>query len=204
MKPKDRQTPERRTLILASSSPRRRVLLGQLGIELQVVPPEADESVLTGEAPAAFVIRVAGLKSLAVAGQHPGRVVLAADTAVVCRGTIFGKPSDERDAARMLRDLSGREHEVISGVSVVGPGFAEGFSVSTKVRFKPLTEQEIAWYVGTREPMDKAGAYAIQERGGAFVESIAGSYSNVVGLPLGESLAMLERAGLELPWRGAP
>ncbi|MGC4117842.1 MAG: Maf family protein [Myxococcales bacterium] len=197
-------TPDRKTLILASSSPRRRALLGQLGIALEVVPPEVDESVLPGEAPTAFVVRVSRLKAQAVASRHSGRVVLAADTAVVCSGRIFGKPADEGDAVRMLRELSGREHEVVSGVSVVAPGLDEGFAVSTKVRFRVLTDREIDWYVQTREPMDKAGAYAIQERGGAFVEAISGSYSNVVGLPLGESLAALARAGLELPWREAP
>lgn len=188
-------------LVLASGSPRRRALLGQLGIPLEVEPPEVDESALKDEAPADFVLRVATLKSLAVAARHPGRVVLAADTAVVSGGRIFGKPADEREARRMLRSLSNRVHEVLTGVSVVGAGCVEEFTVATKVRFKPLTAREIAWYVGTGEPMDKAGAYAIQERGGAFVQSIAGSHSNVVGLPLAETLAALERAGLRLPWR---
>ncbi len=203
MTPLESPALERRTLILASSSPRRRALLSRLGLPLEIVPPDVDESALPGEEPAAFVVRVAGLKAQAVASARPGRVVLAADTAVVCAGRIFGKPADEREAAGMLRELSRREHEVVSGVSVVGPGLAERFAVSTTVRFRPLSEPEIAWYVGTGEPMDKAGAYAIQERGGAFVESISGSYSNVVGLPLAESLAALARAGLELPWREA-
>ncbi|MBI5547582.1 MAG: septum formation inhibitor Maf [Deltaproteobacteria bacterium] len=192
---------DRVTLVLASGSPRRRALLGQMGIPLQVEPPDVDEGDLPGERPMDFVTRVARKKGLAVLQAHPGRIVLAADTAVVLEGRLFGKPADFAHAKQMLRELAGRVHEVVTGVFVAGPLAERSLAVTTRVRFRALSEEEIGWYVATSEPMDKAGAYAIQERGGAFVESIEGSTSNVVGLPLAESLELLESVGLELPWR---
>lgn len=187
-------------LVLASQSPRRRELLEQLGIPLEVRPAHADEAVLPGEDARAYVLRVAREKARAVEGA----LVLAADTAVVLRGEVLGKPRDADDARRMLRALSGTVHEVLTGVCVRRSAPALGIEldavVSTEVRFAPLSEAEIAWYVRTGEPLDKAGAYAIQGAGGAFVVRVDGSVSNVVGLPLAETADLLRRAGLALPW----
>ncbi len=187
-------------LVLASQSPRRRELLVQLGIALEVRPAHADESVLPGEAPRAYVLRVAREKARAV----PGDVVLAADTAVVLGGEVLGKPQDAQDARRMLRALSGMVHEVLTGVCVrrSPPAVAVELDavVATRVRFARLSPGEIDWYVGTGEPLDKAGAYAIQGSGGAFVVSVEGSVSNVVGLPLAETADLLRRAGFPLFW----
>jgi septum formation protein len=188
-------------LVLASQSPRRRELLEQLGIPLEVRPANTDESALTGEAPRAYVARVAREKARAVAGG----VVLAADTAVVLGDVVLGKPRDPEDARRMLRALSGTTHEVLTAVCVRtgGPEPAEHERVvATEVAFAPLSAAEVDWYVATGEPLDKAGAYAIQGAGSAFVLSVRGSVSNVVGLPLAETAALLRRAGLALPWDG--
>jgi septum formation protein len=176
-------------LLLASSSPRRAQLLAPY-VEFAVEPAEIDESVRSGEEARSYVARLAEEKAAAVDGN--GRIVLAADTTVVLDGEIVAKPVDERDAARMLRGLSGRTHVVHTGVAVAG----DVFVVSTAVRFVILTAPMIDWYVATGEPLDKAGAYAIQGVGGAFVASIDGSFSNVVGLPLAETLAALARAGV--------
>jgi septum formation protein len=187
-------------LVLASQSPRRRELLEQLGVPHEVRPASTDESVLPGEPARAYVQRVAREKARAV----PGELVLAADTAVVLRGEVLGKPRDAEDARRMLAALSGTAHEVLTGVCVrwgTGEGAVELEAVvSTAVRFAPLRAAEIAWYVATGEPLDKAGAYAIQGAGGAFVLGVEGSVSNVVGLPLAETAELLRRAGLPLPW----
>lgn len=187
-------------LVLASGSPRRAALLGSLGLALQRAPPEVDESPLAGERAHDYVRRLARVKGRSVAQAHPARVVVAADTCVVLDERLLGKPKDVLDARRTLAELAGREHEVVTGVWAAGPrGEAEAL-VSTRVRFRALSAEEIAWYVETGEPMDKAGSYAIQERGGAFVEAIDGSYSNVVGLPLAETLALLAKVGQRLPW----
>jgi septum formation protein len=194
-------------LVLASQSPRRRELLASVGLAAEVRPANADESVRPGETPEAYVRRVARDKAEAVA-VAPGELVLAADTAVVLEGTILGKPSDAGDARRMLRALSGRTHVVLTAVHArsAPPGggpLAEGSEmVSTTVRFRPLADPEIDWYVATGEPLDKAGAYAVQGIGGALVLGVAGSVSNVVGLPLAETLALLTRLGLPAPWEG--
>jgi septum formation protein len=191
---------DRPRLILASQSPRRRELLAGLGIALEIRPARTDESVLPGEPPRAYVARVAREKARAV----PGAVVLAADTAVVLGDEILGKPGDADDAARMLRALSGTRHEVLTAVCVRTSGAAgvreREALVATEVRFRTLSDREIAWYVGTGEPLDKAGAYALQGAGGALVDGVAGSVSGVVGLPLAESLALLADAGFPLPW----
>jgi septum formation protein len=185
-------------LVLASQSPRRRELLGQLGLILDVRPANADEAVRPGEPPADYVLRVARDKARAV----PGDVVLAADTAVVLGGEVLGKPTGDADARRMLRALSGTVHEVLTAVVVrrVAIRLELDAVVSTRVRFAALSPAAIDWYVGTGEPLDKAGAYAIQGAGGAFVLGVEGSVSNVVGLPLAETAALLRRAGLPLPW----
>jgi septum formation protein len=191
-------------LVLASQSPRRRELLAQLGIALEVQPAFADETPHPGEAAPDYVLRVARDKARAV----PGDVVLAADTAVVLDGEILGKPRDASDARRMLSALSGTRHEVLTAVCVRrgGPPAVElDRVVSTGVRFARLGPSELDWYVATGEPLDKAGAYAIQGAGGAFVEAVEGSVSNVVGLPLAETAELLRRAGFPLPWEaGSP
>ncbi len=185
-------------LVLASQSPRRRELLGALGLALDVRPAHADETPHPGEPARDYVLRVAREKARAVAGE----IVLGADTAVVLAGEVLGKPRDAGDARRMLRALSGSTHEVLTGVCVrrSAPAAEWEVVVATEVAFAPLGEPEIDWYVGTGEPLDKAGAYAIQGAGGAFVREVRGSVSNVVGLPLAESVALLRRAGLPLPW----
>jgi septum formation protein len=188
-------------LVLASQSPRRRELLGQLGLTLDVRPSNADESVRPGEPPRDYVLRVAREKARAV----PGELVLAADTAVVLGDEVLGKPAGAEDARRMLRALSGTDHEVLTAVVVrrAAPALELDAVVATRVRFARLGPREIDWYVATGEPLDKAGAYAIQGSGGAFVLSVEGSVSNVVGLPLAETAELLRRAGLALPWEGA-
>ncbi|BDG01761.1 Maf family protein [Anaeromyxobacter oryzae] len=187
-------------LVLASQSPRRRELLAQLGLALEVRPAHTDESVRPGEPARDYVLRVAREKARAVAGE----IVLAADTAVVLGGEILGKPADAADAARMLGALSGTRHDVLTAVCVrrvSGPlGVELDAVVRSEVRFAMLTPAQVAWYVATGEPLDKAGAYAIQGAGGAFVEAIAGSVSNVVGLPLAETAELLRRAGYPMPW----
>lgn len=182
-------------LILASGSPRRRELLEAQGLSIEIRRPDVPEVIEPGEMPEVFARRLAKEKARSVWATSPGSVVVAADTVVALGGTVLGKPEDEEDACRTLRSLSGLTHEVITGVCVLGTSGEECFSVRTAVRFRPLVETEIRRYVASGEPMDKAGAYGIQGRGGAFVEAIFGSYSNVVGLPLAETLAALERAG---------
>lgn len=187
-------------LVLASQSPRRRELLEQLGIPFEVRAARTDESVLPGEAPREYVLRVAREKARAVAGD----VVLGADTSVVLGDEVLGKPEGPDDARRMLRALSGNRHAVLTAVCVRRTSAALGVEldlvVSTAVRFAALSPAQIDWYVRTGEPLDKAGAYAIQGAGGAFVLAVEGSVSNVVGLPLAETAELLRRAGLRLPW----
>lgn len=171
-------------LVLASASPRRRELLAAAGIDVEVLPVDLDETPLDGEAPDAHVKRLAREKAQAALAQRPAAVVLGADTIVLAGGAILGKPKDAEDAARMLRALSGRAHEVLTGVALTS---RRGVSVDlarTRVWFGQLTEDEIADYVASGEPRDKAGAYAIQGLASKFVVRIDGSYSNVVGLPV--------------------
>ena len=185
------------SLVLASASPRRRVLLEQLGIPLRVDPPHLDERVLPGEAPGAYVLRLAREKARAVHARHPGSTVLAADTSVVLDGVVLGKPATTDEALAMLRALSGRTHEVMTAVAVAEAGEE---LITAGVTFAAATEAALRWYVSTGEPMDKAGGYAVQGIGGFLVERIDGSHSAVVGLPLVETLALLRRAGYILPW----
>jgi len=192
-------------LVLASRSPRRRELLASVGLACDVRPGEADESRLPGERPADYVRRVARDKASAVPGAA-GEVVLAADTAVVLGDDVLGKPADAEDARRMLRLLSGRTHSVLTGVHARRPAApdreaAEASAlVSSAVRFATLSAEQVDWYVASGEPLDKAGAYAIQGAAGAFVRGVAGSVSNVVGLPLAETLSLLGKLGVALPW----
>ena len=188
-------------LVLASASPRRRELLAHLGLAFEVFAPEIDESPLPGEAPARTAERLACEKAAAGRRAFPAAAVIAADTLVSPDGqTALGKPATADDARRMLRLLSGKRHEVYTGLCVAGPGGRRSRTVTSAVRMRPLTEAEIDWYVATGEPLDKAGAYAIQGRGGVFVTAIDGSWSNVVGLPMAELTAMLSELGMALPW----
>jgi len=165
-----------------------------------VRPADVDESVRPDERPDAYVCRVALDKARAIGERIPGRLVLGADTAVVIDDEILGKPRDVRDATRMLRLLAGRAHTVMTGVALVGSGMggiATGLAITT-VEFAPISEAEINWYVASGEPMDKAGAYAIQGLASRFVTRIDGSYSNVVGLPVSLVYDMCKKAGLLL------
>lgn len=180
---------------LASQSPRRRELLAQIGIRHDVIDVEVDETPRAGEAPAEYVLRLALAKARAGHRLRPDRPVLGADTAVVQDDRILGKPLDRQDAAAMLAQLSGREHRVLTAVALVGDREETRLSVS-HVRFRPIDAAEAAAYWETGEPADKAGGYAVQGLGALFVESIGGSYSGVMGLPLFETGELLRRAGI--------
>jgi septum formation protein len=186
-------------IILASASPRRRELLDQIGIAYDIRPVEIDEAPKPNEAPADYVRRIAAEKSAACRAQTAlaGLPVLAADTAVVLHGRIMGKPKDREDALAMLHLLSGQTHRVYSAVSLRGREHGEALSV-TEVTFRALDEREIAAYWATREPADKAGSYAIQGLGSVFVQSIRGSFSGVVGLPLFETAELLLQQGIQV------
>ncbi len=172
-------------LVLASASPRRRELLGSLGVDFNVLVPEVDETPREGERPRDFAERLACEKASAVQVE-PDTTVIAADTIVVLNNCILGKPENKTHAFEMLSSLSGNAHEVITAVSVRGRGRTETFSVSTEVLFRSLQPEEIEAYIASGCPMDKAGAYAIQGGAAHMVRAIHGSYTNVVGLPLCE------------------
>lgn len=187
------------TLILASSSPRRKELMGYTGIPFEVITAEAEE---TGAGrPEELVMENARRKAGAVAEQHPGRLTLGADTIVYLDedDQVLGKPRDRADAARMLALLSGAWHTVYTGVCVIAPDGRQFVRHdASRVLFTPLTPEEIDRYIATGEPMDKAGAYALQGKGGMFVERIEGSYSNVIGLPMALVRRMLLDAGMKI------
>lgn len=184
-------------LILASLSPRRSEIFSGLGLVFDVEPADIDESALPGEQPEAYVLRVA--KEKATARARPGALVVAADTIVVIDGRILTKPRDPEDARRMLAGLAGREHEVLTGVAVAD-GAEEPLSTieRTRVRIASMTPEEIAWYVDTGEPLDKAGSYAIQGLGSLFVEAVDGNYTNVVGLPVPAMYRLFGELGYSL------
>lgn len=186
-------------IILASASPRRRELLAQVGIDFQVVPSTADETLLAMETAQAHALRLSVDKALEVANRttQDGRWFIGSDTVVVCDSSILGKPADAAGAAAMLGRLSGRSHLVVSGYALFDRQTQRMLSdaVTTRVYFKDLTEQEIGGYIASGEPFGKAGAYAIQGLGAFMVPKIEGSYTNVVGLPLCEVLAGLEELG---------
>jgi len=189
--------PNRPELILASSSPRRQELLREIGIPFQVHAANINEDQMLREDPIAYALRLAQAKAEAVAVQYPQSYVLGADTIVVVDGEVLGKPKDREDAARMLGVLSGRGHEVTTAVSVVAPGtLVETRASTTKVYFRELSEDEIQRYVAGGEPMDKAGAYAIQGGASRWTDRIEGEFSNVVGLPLSLVTDMLRTNGL--------
>ena len=189
-------------LILASSSPRRAGYLRELGFVFRRVAPDVDERTRRGETPRKYVRRLAEAKALAVSERYPAHWVIGADTTVVIDDRILGKPKDDRDARRMLRLLSGRGHQVVSGIALARErnGFLRSSVSSTRVVFQTLTSREIQSYVDTGEPLGKAGAYGIQGRGAFLVARIEGSFSNVVGFPLEKFFELWTGAGLALPW----
>lgn len=185
-------------IVLASASPRRRELLSLLGVAFEVKPADVDETPWPGEAALDYVIRVAEDKANVAAARDPGALIIAADTTVDLDGAILAKPADEAEAERMLRALSGRAHEVHTHVVVTNgaDGWGMAATVTTQVLFDVLSEGDIVAYVATGEPMDKAGAYAIQGGAAAFVRAVHGSVTNVVGLPLAELRELLRDAEL--------
>jgi septum formation protein len=184
-------------LVLASGSPRRRQLLELLGIPCRVVLSGLDELQLPGEEAAAFALRAARDKALAVAGRGGDLPVLGSDTVVEVDGGALGKPADARQAAEMLRQLAGRAHHVHTGVALTAGARCESLVDTARVRFLPLDDAMIRWYVATGEPMDKAGAYAVQGCGGLLVEGIEGSPSTVIGLPVHRLPELFARCGLD-------
>jgi septum formation protein len=186
-------------LVLASASPRRQALLAQLGLTFHVDPPDVDESAQPRESPRTYVSRLAKQKAEAVSRRHPGSVVLGADTTVAVEGEVLGKPKDAAEALAMLQRLTGRTHHVWTAVATAGP-YRAVQAVETRVTFAQSTPEALAYYAASGEPLDKAGAYALQGKGAFLVERISGSHSNVIGLPLVETLALLRAAGVRLPW----
>ena len=189
-----------KTIILASNSPRRRELLRQIGVVFTSDPADVDERILPDEGAETYAVRVALDKARVAAGRAGNGVVIAADTIVVLGDAILGKPADARDAERMLGMLSGRMHRVISGLAVVDAktGKTRTGAACTMVWFRELTPAQVRAYVLTGEPLDKAGAYGIQEKGALLVEKIEGCYFNVVGLPLSLLGEMLREYGVNL------
>ena len=184
-------------LILASGSPRRRELLERVGIAIEVMPPEIEESVRPGEPALTYARRVASDKAAVVAAAAPERWVLAADTVVVIEGSVLGKPSGPEEARDMLERLRGRPHEVITGIAAVdaATGRAESTVAVSRVVMASYPEAMIEAYVASGSPFDKAGGYAIQDLDGALVAGVLGSYTNVVGLPVEATRRLLERFG---------
>jgi septum formation protein len=184
-----------RPIVLASGSPRRRQLLEMLRIPFRVIVPDVDETVLAGEAPDAYVSRLSRAKAEAVVYQVPGDVVLAADTTVVLGGDILGKPESQAHAVDMLLRLQGRTHDVLTAVAAARDGeLAQALDVS-RVTFRPADAATLSAYVATGEPMDKAGAYAVQGLGAPLIERVEGDFFGVMGLPLRLALDLLARFG---------
>lgn len=183
-------------IILASQSPRRHQLLNLIGIVHDVVPSDVDESVLSNEAPAAHAERLARAKAATASRGDRDAVCIGADTIVVIDGAILGKPRDEADARRMLRALSGRTHTVLTAVAVARKSALASGVEEVTVTFRPLDDADIAAYVATREPMDKAGAYGIQGFGATIVQRIEGDYFAVMGLALGRLVTLLREVGV--------
>lgn len=187
-------------LVLASASPRRAALLSRLGLEFEVRPADLPEEEAPGEGPEEHAERLAREKAARIRDERPDALVVGADTVVVLDGRILGKPADEAGAEAMLLALSGRSHDVVSGVALAAPGHGMSSAVSrTVVEFRAFGAREASLYAATGEPLDKAGAYGIQGLGASLVRRIEGDYYTVVGLPVGALLALLEDAG----WRYA-
>jgi septum formation protein len=185
-------------LVLASASPRRRELLEKFAIDFTIDPATGPEQPPAGASAADTVAALSRQKALEVAARHPGSIVIGADTVVALGDEILGKPKDEADAFRMLRSLSGREHQVYTGVTVAQPDKTMTQTEMTRVFFRDMTDREIQAYIATGEPMDKAGAYGYQGVAGMFIQGIEGDFFNVVGLPLCRLGQMLRELGVEL------
>ena len=191
----------KKRIILASGSPRRKELMDLTGLKYQVISPNVDEKVLPEETPKDHVERLALEKAINVAANNPDDVVIGSDTVVILNGrNILGKPQGKKDAKQMLASLAGREHTVLSSVAAVWHRKSKQrvVTVESRVRMKQLEEWEINWYIESGEPMDKAGAYAIQGKGAIFIEGIVGSHTNVIGLPLMETVMLLRSFGVRL------
>jgi septum formation protein len=190
---------EKTKFILASQSPRRRELLASIGLAFEVIPSAIPEVRGEGESPEEYVGRLSREKAAAVAALHPDRWIIAADTTVLLGEQLLEKPADPPDAVRMLATIAGQTHIVYTGVTVLNLAqqYRDTRIAESEVRMLPLTVEDIEWYVATGEPLDKAGAYAVQGIGAMFIDSIHGSYTNVVGLPLALLFQMLRRAGID-------
>ena len=186
-------------IILASKSPRRKELLERMGLEFIVKAPKIDEKMDPFGHPADEVARISREKAQAAAAFFkPEDIIIGADTIVVCDGLVMGKPRSESDAFSMLRRLSGREHQVMTGLTVIGKGRKENLTVTTTLRMRPLSDVEIRNYIATGESMDKAGAYGIQGRAAMFIVGIDGDFYNVMGLPVCTLTTLLRRFGVKL------
>ena len=185
-------------IVLASASPRRRELLQRLGLSFRIAVPEVDESIRAGEAPADFCSRISREKALSVSSRMAGALVISADTIVVAQGKILGKPAGEEEAREHLRLLNGTIHEVYTGYAIMHGSRNAGRVVRTLVRFQEMSEEEISWYISTKEPLDKAGSYGLQGIASIFISGIEGSYTNVIGLPLSELYCDLKDFGVSL------
>lgn len=188
------------TLILASSSPRRKELLQNLNLTFKISSSEVDESFDPGLSPSEVVMELAQRKAQAVFQAHSAAYVIGSDTIVVIHGRILGKPENEAEAVRMLKMLSGNQHDVYTGVSILSPHGTARFYEKTEVLFWELTDDEIISYVQSGEPLDKAGAYGIQELGSMLVKKISGDYFAVVGLPVSRTIRELKKLGYQLPY----
>ena len=171
-------------LVLASRSPRRQEILRAVGWEFEVIAADIDEARLDAEEAVSYVTRLARTKAETIAGQFPECLVIGADTVVVIDGEILGQPGDDDDARRMLRLLSGKWHDVLTGVALMKAGDVVVAHETTRVRFSEMSDEEVDWYVATGEPQGKAGAYGIQGAAALFIKEIQGDYFNVVGLPV--------------------
>ena len=185
--------------VLASSSPRRRELLASIGLEFDVIPSHIPEERREGEAPEQYVARLSREKARAISDKSESRWIIAADTTVALDDLLLEKPADAEDAKRMLAVIAGKTHVVYTGVTLTrsDPHYIDTHVATTEVRMLPMTTRDIDWYVATREPLDKAGAYAAQGIGGMFIDSVHGSFTNVVGLPLALLFQMLRKAGID-------
>jgi septum formation protein len=185
------------TIVLASGSPRRRELLDLLGVSFEIHPAADEEAPKPGESPSAFAVRAARAKAALVAGDFPKSPILASDTVVEIDNRILGKPVSTAEARAMLRLLSGRTHQVHTAVALVVNGRCRSVLDTADVRFRSLDERTIDWYVATAEPMDKAGAYAVQGAGGLLVESVEGSPQTVIGLPIHRLPELFKECGID-------
>ena len=189
---------KRLAFVLASASPRRRELLSGIGLAFDIDKPDIEETPFRGETASDYVQRLAGEKARTVLQRQSNRLILAADTTVVIDGDILEKPKSKDEGVEMLQRLSGTRHQVMTGVSIINDDRESSFVSTSYVIFRALAEDEILWYWNTGEPRDKAGGYGLQGAGGAFIEAINGSYSNVIGLPLAETVSLLRSFGVKV------